>query len=445
MKKTLFLCCCVMLFWGGLSATIRFANRDSSFVMCTDGDGNRAKLRAGPASGFIGWRGGSIISNLSGVGEGDYNLRNHTVLNGSDYEASVATVGGSLVYNNSNALHYYAPLVRNNSYWLRVNSNAIHSLDERLSVVQGPHEDISTSTYSLSNDLYINTDNPLVISSTSVVDGGGNAIWFAYNQNNLLRVADGATVTLTNVILKNFEDTAIQLSGTGNVIFGSGTVVELSVPTTLHRSWTFDGTSRISGFGNKLNLSYFNLGILQPGTLTLQDVVLDQLKNNDLRCIGGNATLVLRDSELVLANNLTFTTGAMQFEHEVKMTGSNIFSYETTKQSTIASHARLLFDMGVTFSYSPRAAQGGLLACSDATSQLYLNGCTLKMTTTGMRLTKGTVIIDHKNSVYNDGATSLSEAFTLGNGTAADDVTVEVMPGGSLEQQTGRMLYANTQ
>lgn len=482
MKNMFFLCLYLLLIWGEpLDATVRFANRESAFVLCTDGDGNQARLRAGPVSSFVGWRNGSIISYLTGVGEGDYNLRNHTALNGSDHEASAATVSGSLVYHNSNALCYYAPMVRNNSYWLRVNSNAlvyhqritsnavkvldvnvrthsnaftynvrihsnaIHSLDARVSIVQGPHEEISTSTYALSNDLYLNADNPLTVSTTSIIDGGGNAMWFAQGQTNVLIIEDGVTVTLNNVILKNFDDTAIQLIGSGSVIFGSGTVVELAAPTSLHRNWTFAGTTRINGFGNKLSLSFFNLGILQPGTLTLQDVVLDELKSNKLRCIGGNASLVLRDSELLMANNMSFTAGSLQFEHDVKITGSNIFSYETVGQSTIATKSRLFLDFGVTFSYSPRAAQGGLLRLTDATSQLYLNGCTLKMTTTGMQLTKGTVFIDHKNSVYNNGATSMSEAFKLGNGTAADDLTIEVLPGGNIELLTGRMVYANAQ
>ena len=89
---------------------------------------------------------------------------------------------------------------------------------------------------------------------------------------------------------------------------------------------------------------------------------------------------------------------------------------------------------------------------TDRTSKIYLNGCSLYSTPTGLQLTKGTLIVDHKNYLYNqDGeingsgpaATSVSQAITFGDGNADNDLNIEIMPGGNIELMSGRLLYQN--
>ncbi len=308
-------------------------------------------------------------------------------------------------------------------------------------------KEINTSSYSQNEDLFLSKDQSLIINESCVFNGDGHSIWFARNQLNLIQIAAGKSVVFTNVVLKDFNDAAIFL-GTGSVItFGDGSVIEYSMPTVLSHDLQFAGNAIIRGLGYSIDLSTHYLGIRQPGLLTLQDIVFNNVDDHKIRCIGDNASIVFRNSDLVLDGNFTFSTGSFTIQDDVIITGTHTFSFEGSGQKTsrIAANSTLLLDTGVTFSYAPRAANQDLLAFTNVTSRLYLNGCTLKTTSTGMRLTKGTMIVDNQNSVYNNSPSSMSGAFTLGNGIAADDLTIQIMPNANIEMVNGSMVYNNQQ
>ncbi|MCF7899851.1 hypothetical protein K9L05_04385, partial [Candidatus Babeliales bacterium] len=85
----------------------------------------------------------------------------------------------------------------------------------------------------------------------------------------------------------------------------------------------------------------------------------------------------------------------------------------------------------------------------NSTSELFLNGASLKTTYTGLQLTKGTLVLDHKNYLYNQdadgtGAASSSQAIIFGDGISADnDLHIEILPGGSLDLKTGILEFRN--
>ena len=192
--------------------------------------------------------------------------------------------------------------------------------------------------------------------------------------------------------------------------------------------------------------------------------------------------IVLDNIELTLSRSYSFTTGSLRFEHDVVVTGSQVFTYLTRKSSTIASNSTLLFDIGSTFNYAPTGvgstdgsffsqteiqdlASGlsdnfgvarsttklfpeipkDLLVMTDKSSRLFLNGCTLKSSQAGLRLTKGTLVVDHKNFFqnYNNPNKRREMAITFGNGVTADDLDVEIFPGGSIDLQEGMLDYNN--
>ena len=80
---------------------------------------------------------------------------------------------------------------------------------------------------------------------------------------------------------------------------------------------------------------------------------------------------------------------------------------------------------------------------TDVSSQLYLNGCTLSSTTTGLRLTVGTLAIDGLNIIENAGAVSLSQGVAFGDGTLSDDLNIDIRPGGSINVVSGILDYQN--
>ena len=148
---------------------------------------------------------------------------------------------------------------------------------------------------------------------------------------------------------------------------------------------------------------------------------------------------------MCLSSDFTFDTGRILFEMDVRLIGTNTFNYRPTNvNSKILECSRLFLDTGVTINYSPAAANRDLLGMADRSSVLYLNGCTVQSTTTGMRLTNGRLVIDHKNHFFNTGAISASQAIAFGNGTAANDLGIEIMPGGKIQLQSGQLAYQNT-
>ncbi len=161
------------------------------------------------------------------------------------------------------------------------------------------------------------------------------------------------------------------------------------------------------------------------------------------------STFSFKDVEWNQNGDYTFTEGRFDLLGLMELKGSYTFGYLTDQVSTISTNAMLFIDNGFTFSYGPiDSTNRQLIEMKDATSAIYLNGMTLKSSTTGMQLTKGTLFIDHKNFLdnfdyRNRAGRSVSEAIAFGDGTAANDLSIEVMPGGNLEILLGRLAYWN--
>ena len=63
---------------------------------------------------------------------------------------------------------------------------------------------------------------------------------------------------------------------------------------------------------------------------------------------------------------------------------------------------------------------------TDETSQLYLDGMTIKSTETGFRMTRGCLMLDN-HVTFSAVGTSFSEAICFGNGSALDDLNVNIL------------------
>ncbi|MBS1987673.1 hypothetical protein JST56_01645 [Candidatus Dependentiae bacterium] len=354
--------------------------------------------------------------------------------------------------NNSNALLF---LTKNNSntllYCCKNNSMAIVWLDAQLDTIDhGPWGvQIDTApTYTLSFDIFLSSSHTLLVTVDTTINGSGHAIKFARKQSNQFRIQPGVTVTLENVVLRDFDDEAINLMqdpmlGTAQIIFGNCTKVELSECQDLTKTWTFVGETLLYGDGNVLNFANKNIHLLQPGHLTIQDLALTNLRGSNLDCVGPNAHLIFKGSTLHLSSDYIFSVGSMRFIEENIITGTSAFVYTSTGYSMVNGNATLVFDKGLTFSYAPASADRDLIALQNATSRLFFDGCSVVSSVAGMRLTRGTLCIDHNNFLYNNGAVSASEGFAFGNGNSDDDLNLQIMPGASLEVVTGFLDYAN--
>ena len=120
-----------------------------------------------------------------------------------------------------------------------------------------------------------------------------------------------------------------------------------------------------------------------------------------------------------------------------------MFTYNSLQCLKISKWATLFLRKGVTLNYDPKELDRDLIKMDDKTSILSLQGSTLKSSSAGMRLTRGTLCIDQKNEFYNDDATTLEQGFAFGNGNEEDDLTVTRFPGGSIDLKSGFLDYAN--
>jgi hypothetical protein len=348
--------------------------------------------------------------------------------------------------NLSNTILYLNKNLSNTILYLHKNdSNAILWLDKQLQTIDhGPNDIcVNTSTTNLRYDVYLSEDHKMQFKVDTVLNGSGHAIYFARKTADVMILDPGVNVILENVVLRNFDDASIEFGAGADILFGRNTKIELADCQSMSFPWRFAGNTIIYGDGNVLTLGAQDIGILQSGRLTLQDVILDGVADNNIRCIGDDASLMFKKSVLHLSDDFTFTAGSIQFVEEVILTGGKSFIYQTTRASTIASYATLILDKGMIFSYEPASANKDLLGMQDKTARIFLDGCTLNASTTGMRLQNGTLCIDHKNFLTNAGASSISEGFVFGSGVSINDLNIEIMPGATLELVSGILDYAN--
>ncbi|MFA6491489.1 MAG: hypothetical protein WCW33_01500 [Candidatus Babeliales bacterium] len=344
--------------------------------------------------------------------------------------------------NNSNAI---ISIVSTTSNQFAINnSNAITWINQQLQTIDhGPSNiTIATTSYQLISDIFLSSDHRMYIHNSCVINGNGHSINLTYPAKGVIDITAGSTVVFHHVAFRNYTDAIFNLSAGASVIFGDGVHLELLQAQTLERQWTFTGSSEICGNGKELAVDPYAIVVAPHSRLNIHGVALTGLKNTNLICSGSTASLTLSEVGIYLDNSFNFTAGAIVFDPDVVIVGTNTFVYASDMTSSIARDSQLYLS-GITFSYAPQIANRDLFAMVDQSSRFFIDGCTLTSTTTGMRLTRGMLIADHKNFLVNAGGESLSEGFAFGDGNPAHDLSIEVKPGGSLNLVAGYWDYVN--
>ena len=316
-------------------------------------------------------------------------------------------------------------------------------------------------------------------------NGGGCAIQFprGTGQSGSLVVEAGKTVTLENVVLKDFSSAACSLGAGSALVFGNGVTIELGATEDLSMTWSFTGqttASIIRGVGNILNLgslstNYVGISVGAAGalatsssTLWLNDVKLTGLtggvnlgasgalstkqsystneayiaSRNLLRCVNYGDVVNFRDSEINLAGNYTLSAGSINVYNDVAIKGKGyVFAFSSNGTLAIQSASTLLIDRNVTFSYDSsglgaRAGTGtttGMsktqLTMADQTSRLFLNGCTFYGTLTSPRLQTGVLVVSDRVTMQSEGTVDANSIVLSDTGS----LRVEVLSGAVLD------------
>lgn len=206
----------------------------------------------------------------------------------------------------------------------------------------------------------------------------------------------------------------------------------------------FDGESSIEGNNHTLDLSVTgSIVISSNSSLLLRDLTLSGVGDNSLVFLDATSTLTLQDVTIIQNGDYTLETGFFDIKGDVCVTGTHTFVYGTDVASTIYQDASLTFDTGMTFSYAPTSDDSDLVSFQDSTAKLILAGASLHSTSTGIQLTKGTLVIDGNVQVTSD-ATVQAEGIQLGDGVSSvNDMCVDIQAESQFDIASGVVVYNN--
>jgi hypothetical protein len=287
------------------------------------------------------------------------------------------------------------------------------------------------------------------------VDGQGWYYHFARTVDNLLRIDAGVNATVTNAVLKDFSPHHLFLTNaSSSLIFKDNITIELgnNIPdpnfTSNTLTWTFQGTNKIDGKGKVVSMDMLKFVVQDlggnPSTLILQDMIIDNFKNNSIVLEGTNSRIIFEDVKIILSEDVSFSKGFFEVNGSVEFYSGVAspevrFIYDTicTESSVIRNCSKLHFDRNVTFSYAPQSNFSQLIDLESRSSEISIHGATIYNSTVGLKLTKGALVLDHKNFLINN-ATIPTQGLSFGDGiTANNDLTIEFMPGGNYENPIG--------
>jgi len=157
-----------------------------------------------------------------------------------------------------------------------------------------------------------------------------------------------------------------------------------------------------------------------------------------------NQCLVLQNVIFHLGDNFLFTGGKLEIRGETKITGLHTFDFRASEDILIKDDATLCIDTGTRFNYRPTDLDKNHLILNTRDSRLHLMGATLfAPKNTGLHLSRGQLLVDHKSVLKSNGAVEGDQAFEFGDGSMAGELTVNIAPGASLEIEDGFLKYQN--
>ena len=255
----------------------------------------------------------------------------------------------------------------------------------------------------------LDDDDPVAGVKDIELDGNGYALYFPHTTGTFIDVQDNVHALIKNTVLKNFNPSHVVLGTNSDIYFGDGVILELDENQEVA---TGDATIKvfgsigegvvIHGKGNMLKLSKAtSVQVDSMMTVSFKDITLTGLDGSEISCIDNTGVVDLLNVTFDVDDRYTFAQGILNiFEDTTIRTRkpgtfgctnnvpdgntTGIFAYTSPADLTIKHSARLLVDRGVTFSWDSSGGQQNLFIGGS----LYLNGCQLYVTTTGLELRK---------------------------------------------------------
>lgn len=210
-------------------------------------------------------------------------------------------------------------------------------------------------------------------------------------------------------------------------------------------SVTFCGECMVDGNGKRILLGEDGCLLIDSrSTVTFKDIYIDGIAEGKICCLDDSSEITLDDVRWIQDGDYSFTKGSIRFFNNVDFAGSHTFFYQSCQTSTVDTHSFWNIFQGLRLSIG---RSGGLdspepLYFADATSVMKLENCCLSVTSSGMRLTRGLMILDRgvEMEVH---STDSSHGLIVGDGSLENDMEFRFHPGARVLFSKGHIVYDN--
>lgn len=256
----------------------------------------------------------------------------------------------------------------------------------------------------------------------TVIIDGQNSVWnFPHGSSlKVFTIDDNTSVTLENLLLKNFSLDNVLFGTNSSLNFGDGTCVNLSEDVELFSSdqnFSFVGNATLQGLGQTITLNSA-LSIVQRSAaknLAINGLNLKINHKYGLGCQQLSGNIILENCSITLGSDgFEFDIGNLTIENASTIRSADSisnafcqFKFSSAGNLCINSGSTLEITRAVDFVYQANpsldgndtAASKRHLIMTDKSSTIFLDGCTLTSSATALALDRGNLIIDNKVTI----------------------------------------------
>lgn len=204
----------------------------------------------------------------------------------------------------------------------------------------------------------------------------------------------------------------------------------------------FVGNCSLVGRGKSFTIKDLaQIRVAPNSSLLIKDILMDSIHDGGFILEDATSTISLSNARWHLDGDWSCNGRFDVLDYWEINGGNTTLTYNSTATSIIRANATMDFDEDIFFAYAPATSSRDLISMVDRSSQIILHNASLISTTTGLRLTKGTLTIKGKSSIFSD-ATNNSQAISLGDGiSSANNLTLRFLPAAVLDVNSGILLH----
>lgn len=229
------------------------------------------------------------------------------------------------------------------------------------------------------------------------------------------------------------------------VVFGDGMRVTFGKDESLTFDITFDGDDIVvDGDNYVIDMGGHSFIFAEGSRVLFKDITLRNFSDDaGMSLLGPCAHVSFDNVTIELSGNFTWGNGAFTVVRDLEIFGGRVFTYASSRASSILTNGRLTLDEGVVFAYAPANGATDLIEMADSHANIVLDGATLRAPATGMQLTRGTISCKN-NAVIESLAYDSEYPLVLGDGEEfSNNLTIKILDGQTLSFKRGYIVLAD--